>query len=139
MPHIGDTILGDFYLSTGVLEGLLQCFSFFLANAFLQFAGSAVNEVLSFLQAKTAGFLHSLNNLQFSSTSALEHYVERRLLLSGSSGGCSRTGSNCNSCSGGFNTILVLQDRCQFVNFLYCQIYQFFSNSFDICHFLLII
>ena len=32
------------------------------------------------------------------------------------------------------NTILVLEDCCQLVYFLYCKIYQFFSKSFNICH-----
>ena len=39
-------------LSTGLFKSLLQCFSLFLGNAFLQRAGSAVNEILGFLQAQ---------------------------------------------------------------------------------------
>lgn len=63
-------------LSTGLFKSLLQCFSLFLGNAFLQRAGSAVNEILGFLQAQAASLFHGLYNLQFGSTCALEHYVE---------------------------------------------------------------
>ena len=55
-------------LSTSSLDSLLQVLSFLLRQAFLHSSGGTVNQILSFLQAKTASFLHSLNNLQLSST-----------------------------------------------------------------------
>ena len=125
--------LGDFYFSASLFEGLLEGFSFFLAYAFLQLAGSAVNHILGFLQTETTSLLNGLHDLELSGTCALEDYVERGLLLSGGSS-ASGGSSNSNSCSGGFNSLLVLEDRCQLVYFYHCQIYQFFSDSFDICH-----
>ena len=128
--------LCDFYFSTFSFESLLQGFSFFFGNAFLQLAGSSVNQILSFLQAKTARFLNSLNNLQFSCACILQNNIERCLFFSGGSTTNCGTSSNSNSSCSGFNAILVLEDLCQFVNFFYCQIYQFFSKSFNICHFI---
>ena len=128
--------LSDLYFGTSLFESFLQSFSLFLGNAFLQFAGGTVNEVLSFLQAEATSFLNSLNNLQLSSTCALQNDVKSRLLLSSSCSTGSRTSSYSNSGCCGFDAILILKDRCQLVYFLYSQINQFFCNSFDICHFI---
>ncbi|EJX08793.1 hypothetical protein EVA_03089 [gut metagenome] len=72
----GVSLLCEFYFSTSLFESLLECFSFFLSNAFLNLARSTVNNVLSFLQAEAAVFLNSLNYLKLSSTCALENYVK---------------------------------------------------------------
>ena len=124
-------------LGTSGLDGLLKVLSLVLRQAFLNRCGSTVNEVLSFLQAKATSFLNGLHDLELSSTCRLQHDVERGLLLSGlsstASGGAS---SYCNSCSSRLNSILILQDCCQLVNFLHSQVDQLLSNSFDICHFI---
>ena len=80
-------------------------------------------------------FFHSLYNLKLSATCALKNYIERGLLFSSSGTASCRTGSNSDSCSSGFDSVFILKDSCQLVNFFHCQIYQFFSDSFDICHF----
>ena len=96
---------------TSLFDSLLQVLSLVLRQTFLQGRRSTVYEILSFLQAKTASFLNSLNNLQLSTTDFLQNNVERRLLLSsGSLATGSGTSSNSNSCSGGLDSILVLQD-----------------------------
>ena len=67
---------------TSGLDGLLQVLSLFLAQTLLNGSGSTVYEILSFLQTKTASFLNSLYNLQFSSTGLFQDNIERCLLLS---------------------------------------------------------
>ena len=121
---------------TSSLDGLLQVLSLFLRQAFLHSSGSTVNQVLSFLQSKTASLLNGLNDLELSSTCRLQDNVERRLLLSSSSTTSSRTSSYSNGCSSRLNSILVLQDCCQLVYFFYSKVYQLFCNSFNICHFI---
>ena len=109
---------------TSLFDSLLQVLSLVLRQAFLQSRRSTINQVLSFLQTQTASLLNGLNDLQLSSTSLLQNNVERRLLLSssGSTTSCG-TSSNSNSCSGGLNSILVLQDSCQLLNFFNCEVY----------------
>ena len=98
----------------------------------------AVYEILSFFQAKTASLSYSLHNLELCSTNLGEDHIERRFLLCClSCAASSRTSSYSNSCSSRLNTILVLQDCCQLINFLNCEVYQLLSNSFNICHFIL--
>ncbi len=128
--------LSNLDFGTSLFESLLQGFSLFLGNAFLQLAGGTVNEILSFLQTEATSFLNGLNDLQLSSTSALQNDVKSRLLLSSSCTTGSRTCGYSNSGCSGFDAILILKDRCQLVYFLYSQINQFFCNSFDICHFI---
>ena len=127
----------DFYLTTGFFDSLLEGLGVVLRNAFLYSLRSSIYEFLSFLQAKTASFLNSLYNLKLSSTGALQYYIERSLFFYcfGSTG--SSTTCNSNSCSSRLDTIIFLQYCNQIIYFLYCQIYQFFSNSFNICHFIL--
>ena len=127
----------ELYLSTSFLDSLLQVLSLVLRETFLDCSRSAVYEILSFLQAKTASFLNCLYNLELSATNLSEDNVERCLLLSCCSTTCCRTSSYSYSCSSGLDAVLVLEDCCQLIYFLYCKIYQFFSNSFDICHFIL--
>ena len=80
---------------TSLFDSLLQVLSLVLRQTFLNGSGSTINEILSFLQAKTASFLNSLYNLQLSCTDFLQNNVERRLLFSClSSTTCSRTSSN---------------------------------------------
>ena len=128
--------LSNLDFGTSLFESLLQGFSLFLGNAFLQLAGGTVNEILSFLQTEATSFLNGLNDLQLSSTSALQNDVKSRLLLSSCCTTGSRTCGYSNSGCSGFDAILILKDRCQLVYFLYSQINQFFCNSFDICHFI---
>ncbi len=128
--------LSNLDFGTSLFESLLQGFSLFLGNAFLQLAGGTINEILSFLQTEATSFLNGLNDLQLSSTSALQNDVKSRLLLSSSCTTGSRTCGYSNSGCSGFDAILILKDRCQLVYFLYSQINQFFCNSFDICHFI---
>ena len=122
---------------TSLFDSLLQVLSLSLSQTFLQSRRSTVYQVLSFLQTQTASFLNGLYNLQLSSTGFLQNNVERSLLLS-SSGltASSGTSSSSNSCSGGLNSILVLQDSCQLLYFFYCEVNQLLSNSFNICHFI---
>ena len=61
---------------TSGLDGLLQVLSLFLAQTLLNSSGCTVYEVLSFLQTKTASFLNSLYNLQFSSTGLFQDNIE---------------------------------------------------------------
>ena len=125
--------LFQFNNGTSLFDSLLQVLSLVLRQTLLDGSGSTIYEVLSLLQAKTASFLDSLYNLQLSSADFLQNYVERRLLFSClSSTTCSRTSSNSNSGCGGLNSILVLQDCCQLVNFFYSKVYQLFCNSFNI-------
>ena len=127
-------LLLELYLSTSFLDSLLQVLSLFLRETFLDLSRSSVYEVLSFLQAETTSFLNCLYNLELSATYLSEDNIERCLLLSCISTTCCRTSSYSYSCSSRLNTILVLEDCCQLVYFLYCKIYQFFSKSFNICH-----
>ena len=136
MRFIKGKKLLDFYLSTSSLKSCLDSFSCSLIYAFLNIARCTVYEVLSLFQTKTKSFLSSLYNAKLSSTCALQNNIERCLLFNSSttfSGAC----SNSNSCSSWFDSILILEDSLKFTNFLYCQIYQFFSNSFNICHLLI--
>ncbi len=104
---------------TSLFDSLLQVLSLVLRQTFLQSRRSTVYEILSFLQTQTASFLNGLYYLQLSSTSLLQNYVERRLLFSSLSGTASSgTSSNSNSGCSGLNSILVLQDCCQLLNFL---------------------
>ena len=112
-------VLLEFYLSAYFFESFLQSLSSCFVKTFFYSCGSSVNDVLSLFQTKTGLLLNGLNNLEFLCTCTLENYIKRCLLLSGSSLTCSsRTGSNCNSCSGGFNTILLFQYLSEFINFL---------------------
>ena len=125
--------LSELYFSTGFFEGLLEGFSFFLAYAFLHLCGSAVNDFLGFLEAETASFLHSLNDLKLCCACALEDNVEGSLLFSCCCTACCGT-SYCHSCGCGFDAVFFLEDGCEFVYFFYSKIYQFFCNCFDVCH-----
>ena len=89
----------QFNFSTSLLEGLLQSLGISLRHAFLQHARCAVNHFLCFLQAETASFLDSLDNLELSCTGTLEDNVEVGLFLCGSSAtfttGCNYYSSSC--------------------------------------------
>ena len=117
-----NVILLELYLSTRLLDSLLQVLSLLLRETFLDLSRSAVYEVLSFLQAKTASFLNCLYYLELSTTYLSEDNIERCLLLS-SLACSSRTSSYSYSCSSRLNTILVLEDCCQLINFLNSKIY----------------
>ena len=80
-------MLFKFNFSPGVFELFLESFSISLSKTFLDSVRSTVNEILSFLQAKTGEFLNELNNGELACTCALQYYVERSLFLgSGSTG-----------------------------------------------------
>ena len=97
---------------------LLQALSLGLSKTFFYFAWSLVNESLSFLQTKTGELLNEFDNFELVGTSGLEHYVERRFLLLGSSTTSGGTCGNCNSCSSWFDTIFILKDLSELVYFL---------------------
>jgi len=112
-------VLLEFYLSTYLFESLLEGLSGSLVNAFLYVSGSSVNDVLSLFQAKTGLLLNGLNNLELVGTCALEHNVERGLLLSSlSSSAAGSRSSNSYSSSCGLNSVLLLEDSSEFINFL---------------------
>ena len=120
-----------FYFSTSFFKSLLESFCSSLIYTFLNSGGSSVYDVLSFLKTKATVFLDCLNDLKLSGTSTLEDYIERRLFffLSTFSGT-----SYDYSCSCRFDSVLILEDSCEFAYFLYRQVYQLFGNCFDICH-----
>ena len=124
-----------FYFSTTLFESLLEGLSGSFVDTFFNLGRSTVNEVFSLFQTETGLLFNELNDSQFSGTCALEYYVERGLLLGGLSSSTTGGGS-CNSYSSscGFDTIFILQDLCEFVNFLNGKVNQLFSKSFQICH-----
>ena len=113
-------LLLQFYLSAYLFEGFLESLSSSFVNALFYVSRSSVNDVFSLFESETGLLLNGLNNLEFVSTSALEHYIERGLLLYSlsSSGASSRTSSNSNSCSSGLDTVLLFEDSSQFIYFL---------------------
>ena len=124
-----------FYFSTTIFENFLQSLSGSFVNAFLDLGRSTINEVLSFLKSETGLLLNELHDSELSGTCALEYYVERGLLFSSLSSSTTGCGSgNCYSSSCGFNTIFILKDLCEFVNFLNGKVNKLFSKSFQICH-----
>ncbi len=131
---MGREVLLEFNLSASFLESLLQSLCISLRHAFLQHAGSAVNHFLCFLQAKTASFLDSLNNLQLGSTCTLEDNIEVGLFL-GSSACTFTTGSNYDSSSSGLDAISFLKFVLKINYFLYCERYELSSKSLYISHF----
>ena len=131
-------ILLELYLGTSLFDSLLEILSFCLWHSLLYGCRSTVNEILCVLQTETASLLDSLYYSELVSTYLSEDYVERVLLGSCLwSCACARSSSNSNSCSSWLNTILVLQDLCEFIYFFYCEVHEFLSNSFNICHFYL--
>ena len=131
-----NVILLELYLSTSFLDSLLQVLSLVLRETFLDLSRNSVYEILSFLQAKTASFLNCLYYLELCSTYLSEDNIERCLLLSSLTCSSRTSGYSYSSCSR-LDAVLFLEDCCQLIYFLYCEIYQLFSNSFDICHFIL--
>ena len=61
---------------------LLDVFGFFFGNALFQNLGSAVNDVLRFLQAKSGNFADNLDNLNLVRANLGQLNVELGLLLS---------------------------------------------------------
>ncbi len=123
------TILFKLYFCAYFLELSCHSFSFCLGEAFLNGVGSAVNEFLSFLETETGELLNELNHFEFLSTSGFEDYIERSLFLNS----CTCSGGTCcnsYSSSGGFDTVFVLEDLSEFVNFLNGEVYELFSKSF---------
>ena len=114
----GQVKLFKFNFSASLFELLLEALGVSLRETFLNNARSAVNEFLSFLEAKTGELLNELNNGELAGTSALEYYVERGLLL-GSSCTTGSGSGNSNSGSCGFDAILFLEDLSKFVYFFY--------------------
>ena len=113
-------VLLEFYLSAYLFESFLESLSGSFVYAFLNVSRSSVNDVLSLFQAETGLLFNGFHNLELVSTSALEHYVERGLLLCSLSSCTSSSGtcSNSNSCSSRLNTVLLFQDGCEFIYFL---------------------
>ena len=119
--------------SANSLKSLLESLSLCLWKSLLNGAGSAINEFLSLLQTKTASLLNGLNDLKLLSTSLLEDNVKVGLLLNSGSLSCGSS-SNSNSCSSRLNTILFLQNLCEFVYFLNGEVNQLLCKNFQICH-----
>ena len=61
MPE-NQAVLFKFDFSAGFFELLLEAFGICLGNAFLDNAGSAVDHLLGFFQAKTGQFFDELDN-----------------------------------------------------------------------------
>ncbi len=120
--------------SANSLKGLLESLSLSLRKLLLNGARSAINEFLGLLKTKTTSLLNSLNDLELLSTCLLEDNVEVGLLLNSSSFTCARSSSNSNSCSSRLNTILFLQNLCEFVYFLNGEVNQLLCENFQICH-----
>lgn len=128
-----------FNFSTSLFESFLQGFSFVFRNAFFHRLRSTVNQFFRFFQAKTGQIFHNLHHLQLTSAGALQDYVERSLFFSGRgiTTSSSATSYNYRSSSSRLDTVLILQDLCEFVNFLNRQVYQLLSKCFQICHFII--
>ena len=114
-------MLFKFNFSSSFFQCFLQRFCFVFSQTFFYYTRSTVNQVLCFLQTKTASFLNGFNDLKFSCTSTLQYYVERSFFLNSGTSGCGAS-SNSNSCSSRFNTIFLFQDCSKFINFFYCQV-----------------
>ena len=82
-------------LSSNFLELLLDLFSLSLACAFLDNLGSAVNGILSFLEAKSGDLTNNLDNLNLLSACFGKLYVELGLLFLSS---CCGAGCYNNAC-----------------------------------------
>ena len=67
---------------------LLQALCLSLGKAFLDGAGSVVNQFLGFLQAKTGEFLDELNDCELACAGSLQDYVEVGLLFLGCAASC---------------------------------------------------
>ena len=118
-------VLLEFYLSAYLFESFLQSLSSCFVNTLFYVSRSSVNDVFSLFQAQTGLLFNGFNYLEFVSTCALENYIERCFLFCSLSSctTCSRTGSNCNSCSCRLDTILLFQDLSEFINFLNSKVY----------------
>ena len=94
----------EFNLCASFFELLLESFSVFLAEAFLQGLGSSFNSSLSFSKTETCKLSNSLDNLDLSSSvEGLENYIELCLLFCSSSfTSYGSSNSNCSSRSGKF-------------------------------------
>ncbi len=100
---------------TCLLELALDLLGLLLGNTLLDGLRSTVNECLGITQRQAGDILNGLDNLELSLTGVLQDNVERRL-LSCSSLACASSGSsNSNSCSSGLNSVLLLEDVCEFV------------------------
>ena len=84
-PYLGDlnryllkckSELLQLYLSTSLFDSLLQVLSLVLRETFLQCRRSAIYEILSLFQTKTASLLNSLYNLELSATNFSENYIK---------------------------------------------------------------
>ena len=64
LPEGFRPVLFELYFSTGFLERLLEVLGVGLSKTFFDYAGSAVNEFLSLLEAKTGEFLNELDNCE---------------------------------------------------------------------------
>ena len=115
-------MLFKFNFSAYFFECFLQRFSIGFSQTFFDGAGCAINEIFSLFQTKTSLFFHSFNDCEFVSTGTFQYNIERGFFLSSS---CTSSGGsgNSNSCSSGFNAILLFEDLCQLVYFFYGQVY----------------
>ena len=105
--------LVNLYFSASFFQLGNQSVSVSLANTFLNGLGSAVNEVLGFLQTEASQVLNDLYDVQLVSAGGLQDYVKGGLFFSGSSSATtsSRT-SNSYSSSCRLDAVFFLQDLC---------------------------
>ncbi len=125
----------DLNNSAGSLKGLLEGLSLILGNAFLNVLGSALNKLLSFLQAKAGDLTNSLDNVELLSAEFLQNYVKLGLLLSGgSSSAC--YGYNTYGSSSGYAELLLncLYKVSKLKNGKRLDLFQNVGNLFG-CHF----
>ena len=73
---LSERVLLELDNGTSILKSLLESLSLCLGELLLNGAGSAINELLSLLQTKTASLLNSLNDLELRCTCALENYIK---------------------------------------------------------------
>ena len=97
-------------------------FSFSFGYFLLYRGGNLVNELLSFLQTKAGDLFNDLYDLEFSLSCRGQDNIELSLLsLSGCSACCGSGYSyGCSCCR--FNSIFLLQNLCEFLNFFNSEV-----------------
>lgn len=115
------------HIGTGFLQLGGDVVGLCFGNAFLYVLRGAIDQVLGFLQTEAGQVFYDLYNSQLVGTTALQDHIEGGLLFSNGSSS-SRTCSYSNSSSGGLNSVLVLQDLGQFVNFFHGEVHQLFGE-----------
>ena len=113
------TNLLNLNLCTSLFEGFLQCISLVLGDAFLNGLGSTVNELFGLFKTKGCEILDSLHNGELLGhvRNTLQDDVERGLLLGSGGTTSGGTSGDCDSGSGGLDTVFLLQEVSEFFYF----------------------